>query len=203
LATIAAERGQDWVDTLLDLLAAEEQPVFAIFFQMSDENLCLQMRQPWITFATDAGGVDPDVARHEGLQHPRAYGTYPRVLGRYVRDRGVLPLEEAIRKMTSAVADRLFLRDRGLLRPGMFADVVVFDPTRIADRATYVDPHQLSVGVRDVWINGARVLRDGAHTGAMPGRRLSGAGRSGSVAAVSAGADGEPAVDRGLPDRAP
>ena len=175
LAEIASDRGQDWVNALLDLLAAEGQPIFTVFFQMSEDNLALQMRQPWITFATDAGGMDPDVARHEGLQHPRAYGTYPRILGRYVRERGVLPLEDAIRKMTSAVADRLFLRDRGLLRAGMLADIVVFDPDTIMDRSTYLDPHQLSIGVRDVWVNGRRVLRAGAHTGIMPGRRLSAA----------------------------
>ena len=149
VAEIASDRGQDWVDALLDLLATEGQPIFTVFFQMSEDNLALQMRQPWITFATDAGGMDPDVARHEGLQHPRAYGTYPRILGRYVRERGVLPLEDAIRKMTSAVADRLFLRDRGLLRAGMLADIVVFDPDTITDRSTYLDPHQLSIGVRD------------------------------------------------------
>jgi dihydroorotase/N-acyl-D-amino-acid deacylase len=177
LAEIAAARDQDWVDALLDLLAAEGQPIFTVYFQMSEENLALQMQQPWISFATDAGGLDPEVAQREGLQHPRAYGTYPRLLGRYVRDRGVLALEDAIRKMTSAVADRLFLRDRGLLRADMFADVVIFDPETITDRATWLEPHQLSVGVRDVWVNGARVLRDGTHTGALPGRRVSGPGR--------------------------
>jgi N-acyl-D-amino-acid deacylase len=176
LAEIAAARGQDWVDAALDLVAAEGQPIFTIYFQMSEENLALQMRQPWLSFATDAGGMDPAIAAREGLQHPRAYGTYPRILARYVRERGVLPLEEAIRKMTSAVADRLFLRERGLLRAGMFADVVIFDPATIIDRSTYLDPHQLSTGVRDVWVNGARVLRAGEHTGAMPGRRLSGPG---------------------------
>ena len=103
---------------------------------------------------------------------PRAFGTYTRVLGHFVRDEGVIPLEDAIRKMTSSVADRLGLRDRGLLRDGMAADVVVFDPATVADRATFQNPHQLSVGIRDVWVNGTRVLRDGAHTGATPGRFL-------------------------------
>ncbi|MGH2616978.1 MAG: N-acyl-D-amino-acid deacylase family protein [Thermomicrobiales bacterium] len=176
LAEIADDRDQDWVDALLDLLAAEGQPIFAVYFQMSEDNLALQMQQPWVSFATDAGGMDPAGARREGLQHPRAYGTYPRILGRYVRERGTLSMEDAIRKMSSAVADRLFLRDRGLLRRGMFADVVVFDPDVIADRATYLDPHQFSVGVREVWVNGTRVLRGGTHTGAMPGRRIAGRG---------------------------
>jgi dihydroorotase/N-acyl-D-amino-acid deacylase len=136
------------------------------------------MRQPWITFSTDAPGVDP-AAPGGILVHPRAYGTYPRILGRYVREQGVLPLEEAVRKMTSAVADRLGLRDRGQVRPGFFADVVVFDPRAVGDRATFDEPHRLSVGIRDVWVNGERVLDNGAHTGATPGRPVYGPGRTG------------------------
>ena len=142
---------------------------------MSEENITLQLRQPWIKISTDAAGVDP--ARETLPVHPRAYGTYPRVLGKYVREEGVIPLEDAIRKMTSAVADRLGLRERGLLRAGAFADIVVFDPNTITDRSTFTDPHQLSVGVRDVWVNGARVLRGGQHTGAMPGHVVDGPGR--------------------------
>jgi dihydroorotase/N-acyl-D-amino-acid deacylase len=172
LAAVAAERGQDWADAALDLLAAEGQNVFCFYRVMDEENLRLQMRQPWIAFATDAGGVDPAALAGKGLLHPRAFGTYPRVLGRYVRDEGVLPLENAVRKMSSAVTSRLGLRDRGLLRPGQCADVVLFDPDAVADRATFEDPHRLSTGVRDVWVNGARVLRDGNHTGATPGRWL-------------------------------
>ncbi len=172
LAEVASERGQHWADCAMDLLRAEGQNVFCFYFEMSDENLRLQMRLPWIKFSTDAGGVDPERLVGQGLHHPRAFGTYTRVLGHYVRDEGVIPLEDAIRKMTSAVADRLGLRDRGLLREGMAADVVVFDPATVADRATFQNPHQLSAGIRDVWVNGARVLRDGAHTGATPGRFL-------------------------------
>ncbi len=174
LADVAAERGQDWADAALDLLAAEGQNVFCFFGMMSEENLRLQLRQPWVTFATDAGGVDPAALAGHGLLHPRGFGTYPRVLGHYVRDERALPLEDAIRRMSSAVASRLGLLDRGLLRAGMSADVVLFDPATIADRATFADPHQLSVGVRDVWVNGRRVLRDGHHTGATPGRWLRG-----------------------------
>ena len=178
LDEVAARRGQHWVDAVLDLLAAEQQEIFTFYFDMSEENLRLQMRQPWVAFATDAGGVDPAALAGQGLPHPRGFGTYPRILGRYVREEGVLTLEDAIRKMTSAVAARLGLRDRGLLRAGQFADVVLFDPATIADRATFADPHQLSVGIRDVWVNGERVLRDGVHTGAMPGRRVHGPGRA-------------------------
>jgi dihydroorotase/N-acyl-D-amino-acid deacylase len=123
---------------------------------------------------TDAGGPDPDSVR--ALVHPRTFGNYPRILGLYVRDEKVIPLEDAIRKMTSAVATRLSIHDRGLLKPGMYADVVVFDPATIADRATYEQPKQLSTGVRDVWVNGVQVLRDGKHTGATPGRALRGPG---------------------------
>jgi N-acyl-D-aspartate/D-glutamate deacylase len=177
LAAIAAERGQDWVETVMDLLLSEQQRINTAYELMSEENLRLQLRQPWIKISTDAGGYDP--ARHapHGPTHPRAYGTYPRVLGKYVRDEGIIPLEDAIRKMTSAVADRLGLRDRGQLRPGLYADVVAFNPAAIADRATFTDSHQLSVGVRDVWVNGQRVVQNGTHTGATPGRIVSGPGR--------------------------
>ena len=174
LSEIAELRGQDPVDSILDLLAAEKQRISTIYFGMSEENTELQLQQPWIKISTDAGGLDPEWAAENGPTHPRAYGTYPRVLGHYVRDRDVMPLEEAIRKMSSAVADRLSIRDRGLLRPGMYADVVVFDAETIRDNATFEDPHQLSSGVRDVWVNGIPVLADGVHTGEMPGSFVKG-----------------------------
>lgn len=176
LAQVAALRGQEWVDTVLDLLAAEGHNIFCFYFEMSEGNTRLQMQQPWIKFSTDAGGVDPDRLEDRGLLHPRGFGTYTRVLGHYVRDEGVLTLEDAIRKMTSAVADRLSLRNRGLLRAGMMADVVIFDPATVADHATFDDPHQLSTGIRDVWVNGIRVLEGGTHTGATPGRWIQGPG---------------------------
>lgn len=176
LAFAAEQRGQNWNDTVLDLLAAERQNIFCFYFEMSDDNLRAQMQQPWMKFSTDAGGVDPEKLSSGGLLHPRAFGTYTRVLGHYVREEGVLPLEDAIRKMSSAVADRLSLRDRGLLRAGMFADVVVFDPQIVTDHATFSEPHQLSSGVRDVWVNGARVLAGGSHTGALPGVWIKGPG---------------------------
>lgn len=177
LDAIAAQRGQDWVDAALDLLAAEGQRIDTIYFSMSEENVRMQLGLPWITIATDAGGYDPAWATAHGPVHPRSYGTYPRVLGRYVREEKALTLEAAVRKMTWAVASRLGLRERGLLRAGCCADVVVFDPATIADRATFEAPHQLAVGVRDVWVNGARVLASGAHTGAKPGRVVHGPGR--------------------------
>ncbi len=172
LSEIATERGQDWIETVFDLLLAERQRIATIYFSMNEDNLPVQLRQPWIKISTDAGGVDPAWAAEHGPVHPRGYGAYPRVLGKYVREQGVLTLEDAIRKMTSAVAGRLQLRDRGLLRAGSYADVVVFDPATVGDRATFAEPHQLSTGIRDVWVNGARVLAAGTHTGAMPGRRV-------------------------------
>jgi N-acyl-D-amino-acid deacylase len=176
LSEIAAERGQDWIEAVFDLLVSEEQRISTIYFSMSDDNLRLQLQQPWIKIATDAGGFDPAWAKALGPYHPRAYGTYPRVLGKYVREEKVLSLEDAIYKMSWAVAARLGLRRRGVLAEGCYADVVLFDPATIGDRATFEEPHQLSVGVQDVWVNGVRVLRDGEHTGATPGRFVKGPG---------------------------
>ncbi len=170
-------RNQHWVDAVMDLLADEGQRISTIYFKMSEENVKLQLQQPWNKISTDAGGLDPAWAKEHGPVHPRAYGTYPRVLGKYVREEKVITLEDAIRKMTSAVADRLSLRDRGTLRTGCYADVVIFDPETIGDRATFADPHQLSVGVRDVWVNGQRVVKGGEHTGAKPGQFVAGPGR--------------------------
>jgi N-acyl-D-amino-acid deacylase len=177
LAEVAAEMGLHWIDAAMDLVLAEGQRVGSIFFMMSEENVQRQLQQPWIKWSTDAGGMDPDSA--QGLAHPRAYGTYPRILGRYVREEGVISLEEAVRKATSAVARRLFLERRGVLGEGYYADVVVFDPERIGDRATFEDPHQLSVGVEHVFVNGVPVVREGTHTGAKPGRVLRGPGYRG------------------------
>lgn len=177
LSEIAAALGKDWIETAMDLVLAEHDRIETIFFMAKEENIALQLRQPWIKIGTDAAGFDPDSTT--ALVHPRSYGTYPRILGRYVREEHVLPLEDAVRKMTSAVAERLSLRDRGVLRPGAYADVVLFDPATVLDRATYEKPHQLSVGIRDVWINGTLVVRDGRHTGAKPGRIVRGPGWSG------------------------
>src|SRR5207249_7730676 len=131
LSDIAAERGQHWLDAAIDLLAAEGQRIGTVYFLMSEENVAEQLQLPWVTIGTDAGGLDPAWAAERGPAHPRAYGSYPRILGHYVRDRAVLRLEEAVRKMTSAVAARVRVRDRGLLRAGQHADVVVFDPATI------------------------------------------------------------------------
>lgn len=174
LTEIAEMRGQNWADAAIDLLLSENQRIATVFFSMNEDNLRLQLQQPWMKVSTDAGGLNP--ATQTNPVHPRAYGTYTRVLGKYVREGGILPLEDAIRKMTGAVADRLNIRDRGQIRAGFYADVLLLDPSTVADRATFTDPHQLSVGIEQVWINGIRVVRDNKHTDALPGRTLYGAG---------------------------
>jgi dihydroorotase/N-acyl-D-amino-acid deacylase len=174
LSEIATMMNKPWEEAAMDLLISERQRIGTVYFLMSEDNVKLNLQQPWIKFGTDAGGVDPDSAR--GLTHPRAYGNFPRIMGKYVRDEHVMSLEEAVRKATSAPATRLSIPDRGLLREGFFADITVFDPATIADRSTFEQPHQLSVGVRHVFVNGTAVVRDGRHTNAKPGRVLRGPG---------------------------
>lgn len=176
LTEIAAMRNQHWLDSVIELLLSERQRIFTIYFSIDETNLALGLRQPWVSVSTDAGGVDPAWAKALGPTHPRAYGTYPRVLAKYVREEQLLTLEDAIRKMSGSVAARLGLRERGLLRPGFFADVVIFDAETITDHATVTDSHRLSTGIRDVWVNGIRVIQAGQHTGATPGQFVRGRG---------------------------
>jgi dihydroorotase/N-acyl-D-amino-acid deacylase len=175
LSDIARAMGKPWPDAIMDLTLAEDDRLGQLLFIASDSNVALQIRQPWMKFGTDAEGVDPDSMKGQ-MTHPRAFGNYPRILGRFVREQHLLTLEDAIRKMTWAVAERLSIHDRGMLHAGMYADVVVFDPNTIIDRATYEQPNQLSVGVREVLVNGVEVVRDGRHTGAKPGRIVRGPG---------------------------
>lgn len=174
LDKIAADRGTSWAEAAAALVLAEERRVGKITFSMNEANVAMQLRRPWVVIGSDAEAHDPAVAR--GLAHPRAYGTFARVLGKYVRQDSVLTLEDAVRRMTSGVAGRLGIADRGMVKAGLFADLVVFDPATIGDRATYEKPHQLSVGVQHVLVNGVEVWRDGAPTNALPGRALRGAG---------------------------
>ncbi|MCB0083272.1 MAG: amidohydrolase family protein, partial [Caldilineaceae bacterium] len=167
---IAEMKGVHWFDAAVELFLSEEQRIATIYFSMTDEQVKLKLQQPWIMIGTDAGGMDPAWGSQLGPIHPRGYGSYARILGRYVRDEKVIPLEDAVRKMSGAVAARLGLRGRGLLRAGYQADVVLFDPNTMTDKATFENPHQLAEGVRHVWINGTPVLVNGAHTGAMPGQ---------------------------------
>jgi N-acyl-D-aspartate/D-glutamate deacylase len=181
LSEIAAIRGCDWLDCVFDLLIAEGREIFTIYHEMSEQNVREQLQLDWIAVCSDGGGLDPAWAAAHGPVHPRDYGTFVRVLGHYARDEGVLELEDAVRKMTSTVAARLGIGDRGLLAPGMYADVVVFDPARVRDTATFADPHRLAEGVRDVWVNGVATVRGGEHTGALGGRFVRGPGaRAGS-----------------------
>ncbi len=174
LDKIADDMHKSWGEAMADVVLTSGGRAGKVTFSMTDENVAMQLRRPWVVIGTDAEGFDPEGAK--GLTHPRAYGSYPRLLGKYVREEHVLTLEDAIRKFSSGVAERLSIPDRGLLRAGMYADVVVFDPNTIIDRATYEKPHQLSVGMREVFVNGVEVLRDGVHTGAKPGRALRGVG---------------------------
>lgn len=177
IAEIATDMKKDWANTVVDLLLLTKGQLGMLVFMMSEPNVEMQLSQPWIKIGTDAGGYDPDSA--EGMTHPRSYGTYPRILGHYVRDRNVISVEEAVRKMSSAVATRLGIRDRGQLAEGFLADVVVFDPATVKDNATFTQPHQVSSGVRHVFVNGTHVWHDGKHTGAKPGRIIRGAGWTG------------------------
>jgi dihydroorotase/N-acyl-D-amino-acid deacylase len=172
LEEIGAELGVDWVDAAAQIVSGGGAGM--VIFMMSEDNVRLYLRQPWMKFGTDASGVNPAAMTRK--MHPRTYGTFPRIMGRYVRDEGLMAIEDAVRKASWAVAERLGIRERGKLVQGWHADVVIFDPATIADRATFDDPHQLSVGVRDVLVNGTRVWADGQHTGAKPGRVVRGPG---------------------------
>lgn len=176
LADVAAERGTPPEETIMDLVVEDDSRVGVIYFLMSPDNVRRQVALPWLSFASDSASVSSEGVFLRSNPHPRAYGTFARLLGRYVRDEGVIPLEEAVRRLTSLPAENLRLADRGRLAPGFAADVVVFDPERIADHATYEQPHRYATGVRHVVVNGVPVLRDGEHTGATPGRALRGPG---------------------------
>ena len=174
LNQIAADMHEDWPEAIRDLSIAEKGRLGQIIFIASDSNVAMQVRQPWMKFGTDADAMDPDSVTSS--THPRAYGTYPRILGRFVRDQHILTLEDAVRKMSGAVAERLTIRDRGELREGMYADVMIFDPNTIIDRATYEKPHQLSVGMQYVLVNGVPIVDGGRVTGAKPGMIVRGPG---------------------------
>ncbi|HEY6214514.1 MAG TPA: D-aminoacylase [Vicinamibacterales bacterium] len=173
---IAAEMNVTPEEALMRLFSETTQSPGVIFFSMSEPDVETALRQPWLSIGSDSGAPTPQARAMNVAAHPRAYGTFPRVVGHYVRDEHLFTLEEAVRKCTSQAADRANLHDRGVLRPGMKADIVVFDADKIRDVATYEDPHHFSEGVLDVIVNGAFVLRDGAMTNALPGRVLRGAG---------------------------
>jgi N-acyl-D-amino-acid deacylase len=179
LGEVARMRGKTPEETIMDLISEDHSRVGTIYFMMSEENIKKQFRQPWVSLGSDAESQAPEGVFLKNNPHPRAYGNFVRFLGHYVRDEKLMPLGEAVRRLSGLPATNLGLDHRGFLQPGMFADVVVFDPATIADRATFEQPHQFAVGVRHVFVNGAQVLRDGEHTGAKPGRALWGPGKIG------------------------
>ena len=176
LSQIAAERKQDNWDTLFALLTENEGRVGALYHMMSEDDVKTAMQFPWVSVGTDASAIKPEGELGRGQPHPRAYGTFPRILGRYVRDEKVLSLPEAIRKMTSLAASQLKIAERGTLKEGFFGDVVIFDPNTVADTATFEKPHQYPIGIDTVIVNGVVTVRNGQHTGARAGRALYGPG---------------------------
>ncbi len=177
LAEVAKLRNEDYTETVMNLVLEDQSRVGTVYFMMSEENIKKQIKLPWVSFGSDAGSMPAEGVFLKSSTHPRAYGNFARLLGKYVREEKVIPLEEAIRRLTGLPATNLGLDGRGLLKTGYFADIVVFDPKTIADRATFEQPHQLAVGVKHVFVNGKQVLKDGEHTGAKPGRALWGPGK--------------------------
>ena len=176
LADVARQRDRSPEDTAMDLVVEDDSRVGAIYFLMSEENVRRGIALPWVSFGSDAASIATEGVFLNSHSHPRAYGTFARLLGRYVRDERVVPLQEAIRRLTSLPASNLGIGDRGALRPGFFADLAIFDPATIADRATFAAPHAYAVGMRHVFVNGVHVLADGEPTGATPGRVVRGPG---------------------------
>jgi N-acyl-D-amino-acid deacylase len=176
LAQVAAMRGQSPEDTVMDLVIQDNSRVGVVYFTMSEDNVRRQIALPWMSFGSDGGSMATEGVFLKSSTHPRAYGNFARLLGKYVREEKIIPLQEAIRRLTSLPARNLKLDRRGSLAPGYFADVVVFDPARIKDHATFDQPHQYSTGVAHVFVNGVQVLKDGEHTGAKPGRAVRGPG---------------------------
>ncbi len=177
LAEVARQRGKSAEETAMDLVIEDGSRVECVYFLMSEENVRRNIALPWVSFCSDSASQAPEGAFLKTNPHPRGYGNFARLLGKYVRDEKVIPLETAIHKLTGFPAETLGLRGRGYLKPGAYADVVVFDPATIQDHATYEEPHQYATGVQHVWVNGLQVLKDGEHTGATPGRAVYGPGK--------------------------
>ena len=178
LATVAKMRGKDPITTIMDLIAEDESRIGTIYLVMSEENVKKEIAKPWISFCSDEASQAPEGVFLKSNPHPRAYGSFVRVLGKYVRDEKVITLSEAIRRLSAFPATNLGLDHRGMLKEGMFADVVAFDPATITDHATFEKPHQYATGVKHVFVNGVQVIKDGEHTGAKPGRALWGPGKA-------------------------
>jgi len=177
LAEVAKMRGTDSENTVLDLVLEDQSRVGTVYFLMDEANIKKQIKIPWVSFGSDAESMAPEGAFLKSNPHPRAYGNFARLLGKYVREEKVISLQEAVRRLSSLPAGNLGLDRRGSLKKGYFADVVIFDPNTIADKATFEKPHQFAVGVRDVFVNGVQMLRNGEHTGKFSGRALWGPGK--------------------------
>jgi N-acyl-D-amino-acid deacylase len=177
LAEVAKMRGKDPVETIMDLVLEDRSRVGTVYFMMSEENITTQIRKPWVSLGSDASSMATEGVFLKSSAHPRAYGNFARLLGKYVREEKAITLADAVHRLSGLPATNLELDRRGFLQRGMFADVVVFDPATIADRATFEKPHQYAVGVKHVFVNGRQVLKDGEHTGALPGRALRGPGK--------------------------
>ncbi|MFL6499936.1 MAG: amidohydrolase family protein [Candidatus Udaeobacter sp.] len=178
LAEVAKIRGKDPIDTAMDLIAEDESRISTVYHVMSEENVKKELRKPWISFGSDEASQVPESPFTKSNPHPRAYGNFARVLGKYVRDEKVLSMSDAIHRLSGLPATNLGLDRRGFLKEGMFADVVVFDPATITDHATFEKPHQYATGVKHVFVNGVQVIKNGEHTGGKPGRALSGPGKT-------------------------
>jgi len=176
LREVATLHGKTPEETAMDLVIADSTRVEAAYFLMSEENIKRQIALPYVSFGSDAGSPSAEGMFLKYKDHPRAYGNFARLLGKYVREEKVIPLEEAIRRLTSLPAGNLKVKKRGMLTPGYFADVVVFDPAAIQDHATFENPHQYSTGMVHVFVNGVAVLKAGEHTGAKPGQIVRGPG---------------------------
>jgi len=176
VAEVAAERGQDYRDTIIDLVIEDGSRVGTLYYLMSEENLAKQIRQPWVMFGSDAGAPAAEGDTLEDAAHPRTYGNVARLLGKYVREEKVISLEEAVRRLTLLPAQTLNIKSRGRLAPGYFADIAVFNSQTISDQATYDDPHHYATGIEYVLVNGVPVVSGGEHTGAKPGRAVRGPG---------------------------
>lgn len=177
LAEVAKMRGKDPIDTAMDLIAEDESRIGTVYYLMSEENVKKELQKPWISFGSDEASQAPEPPFTKSNPHPRAYGNFARVLGKYVRDEKVLSMSDAIHRLSGLPATNLGLDRRGFLKEGMFADVVVFDPATITDHATFEKPHQYATGVKHVFVNGVQVIKNGEHTGAKPGRALWGPGK--------------------------
>ena len=176
LKEVSDDRGTDPAETAIDLVVEDNSRVGVSYFMMSEDNVRRKVAKPWVSFGSDAGAPAAEGVFLKSNPHPRAYGTFARILGKYSRDENVIPLTEAIRRMTSLPAVNTGIRGRGVLAEGRYADIVVFDPDTVADRATFEDPHRYADGIEQVFVNGVQVIRDGEHTGATPGRVVYGPG---------------------------